>query len=72
MTRTPVQSTTLASIGYDPKQRLLEIEFRRGGVYHYRHVPPNLYQGLMKSTSKGAYFASQIKPVFPWSKLQEP
>ena len=69
MTRVPVTSSNLASVGYDPKLRLLEVEFRHGGVYQYKHVPPNLHAGLLRAASKGSYFAAQIKPVFPFVKI---
>jgi len=69
MTRVIVRSSNLAAVGYDPKQRLLEVEFRHGGVYQYKHVPPDLHRGLMSAPSIGSYFAAQIKPVFPWVKV---
>ena len=33
MERLPVSSSAIQSIGYDPEQQLLEIEFQRGAVY---------------------------------------
>lgn len=33
MVRTPVASSALASVGYDPSTQTLEVEFRSGRVY---------------------------------------
>ncbi len=39
MDRTSVQSTTLASVGYDVGTHVLELEFRSGEIYRYAAVP---------------------------------
>jgi hypothetical protein len=44
MERTPVTSTDILSVGYDPDQELLEVEFIRGAVYQYSGVPVGVYQ----------------------------
>src|SRR5690606_37210664 len=54
--RIPVVSSNIASVGYDAKKKLLEIEFHHGAVYQYFDVPENVYEELMGSTSLGAYF----------------
>ena len=46
MERRAVRSTNVASVGYDPKSMVLEIEFKRGGVYQYSGVPEKRYQGV--------------------------
>jgi hypothetical protein len=61
MKRTTVSSTNLASVGYDPISRVLEIAFHSGGVYRYSNVPESIYQGLLRANSKGTYFNSYIK-----------
>jgi len=57
----PVSSSNLRSVGYDPKTRVLEIEFHSGGIYQYSGVPESEYNALMNATSKGSYFAHNIK-----------
>ena len=69
MTRQPVVSSNLASVDYNPKTRTLEIEFKSGGVYAYSNVPESVYSGLMSAGSKGKYFASVIKDVYPYVKV---
>jgi hypothetical protein len=59
--RTPVRSSALRSVGYDPKQRVLEIEFIQGAVYRYFDVPPKVYRGLMAAESHGRYFNQHVR-----------
>jgi hypothetical protein len=61
MDRTPVTSSTIASIGYDPAQEVLEVEFLDGSVYHYFGVPEILYRGLMAASSHGSYLDAHVK-----------
>ena len=69
MNRTPVTSTDITSIGYDPQTRTLEIEFRTGAVYRYTEVPPEEHAGLMASPSKGNYHAIHIRGIYDYRKL---
>lgn len=61
MERTSVSSSNLRSVGYDPDEETLEIEFHNGGVYQYFNVPHHRYDGLMSASSKGSYFDAYIK-----------
>lgn len=61
MERIPVQSSNLASVGYDPQNSILEIEFNNGSIYQYTGVPQEVYEGLMNADSKGSYFHYNIK-----------
>lgn len=70
MERVPVQSSNLASVGYDPKTSTLEIEFHDGGIYQYSGVPPEVHQGLMNAASKGSYLDQNIKKAgYPYKKV---
>lgn len=69
MRRKPVSSSSVASVGYDPKSQTLEIEFTSGSVYDYSEVPPEVFQGLMKAPSKGRYFANEIRGQYPSSRV---
>jgi len=61
MKRESVESSNLASIGYDADQEILEIEFNHGGIYQYLQVPESVYKGLIDASSKGQYFDRNIK-----------
>ena len=69
MNRTPVSSSNLRSIGYDPNTRTLEIEFHDGGIYQYFEVPTEIHDALMSASSHGKYFAANIKNSFGWQKI---
>lgn len=56
-----VESTMLHAVGYDPEVRVLEVIFNTGGIYFYRDVPPDVYEGLMQADSKGQYFQEVIR-----------
>lgn len=61
MQRTPVSSSSLRSVGYDPRMQTLEAEFVGGGVYQYFGVPEHVFLGLLSAPSHGEYFDQHIK-----------
>lgn len=61
MDRTRVESSNLASVGYDNDNNILEVEFHHGGVYQYFEVPSSVYTGLMEADSKGKFFDQHVK-----------
>lgn len=67
--RTPVKSSNLASVGYNAKARVLEIEFRHGGVYRYFDVPGEIFSALMAAESKGRFFSANIRRRFRFEKV---
>ena len=69
MDRTPVSSSNLASIGYDPSTKTLEIEFNDGALYQYDDVPESEYTGLMGASSHGKYFHRNIKSRYRYRRI---
>ena len=70
MDRETVQSSNIASVGYDLSSSTLEIEFESGGIYQYSGVPQDVYKGLMSAESKGKYFHQNIKNGgYPYNKI---
>jgi hypothetical protein len=61
MERIRVESGSLAAVGYDEAERVLEIEFQHGGVYVYENVPKGVYEELLAADSKGRYFLDSIR-----------
>lgn len=61
MERQSVESSNLASVGYDAQTQMLEVEFNHGGVYQYFNVPKSKHEGLMNASSHGQYFDRNIK-----------
>lgn len=69
MIRTSVRSSELKSIGYSPKERILEVEFNSGGVYQYDFVPFEIHNALMSAQSHGKYFNGHIKGKYHSRKI---
>ena len=69
MQRESVNSSNLASVGYDEKTQILEIEFNHGGVYEYYDVPKEEYKALMNADSHGKYFSANIRNDYNCKKL---
>ena len=65
MRRKHLDSTAIASAGYDPATALLELEFTSGEVYQYFAVPNAVYGGLVGADSAGRYFRDHIRDVYP-------
>jgi len=68
--RIPVDSSNLASVGYNPWTGVLEIEFHGGRVYQYFGVPLAVYLGLMGADSHGKFFHSCIRNSFQFRRVR--
>ena len=62
--RKPVESSVLASVGYDAGKRVLEIEFHSGAIYRYLEVPEEIHRRLLAAESKGHFFGANIRDKF--------
>lgn len=65
-----VESSLLAKLDYDNRQRVLQTEFRDGSIYQYAGVPLETYQELLQTESKGAYFNHRVRRFFPYVMLR--
>ena len=70
MHRERVDSSSLNSLGYDARKRLLEVEFRNGGVYRYLDVPEDEYEALKGADSLGRHLNQEIKPFYSVIKVR--
>lgn len=66
MTRNPVKSSMINSIGYDPDEMDLEIEFISGKTVTYHNVPVEVYYQLMETSSKGKFFHALIRDIYDY------
>lgn len=75
MIRTPVESSNIASIGYDPASRVLEVQFKSGGkpgsIYRYADVPADEHAALMAAESPGSHFSSNIRGAYKSTRVEE-
>jgi hypothetical protein len=62
MDHIPVESSNIASIGYEPE--VLEVTFKSGDTFRYPGVPEELAGAFMNSDSKGQFFARFIRPMY--------
>lgn len=64
-----VESSTIASVGYDLTRRVLQLEFCNRALYHYFGVPAAVLEALLGSPSKGSYFNRAIRGRFPYVRV---
>jgi hypothetical protein len=69
MKRTAVDSSMMASVGYDRARKTLEIEFQTGDVYEYLDVPHDVFRALLDATSKGRFFHAEIDGVYGFMQV---
>ncbi|HEY1494302.1 MAG TPA: KTSC domain-containing protein [Candidatus Solibacter sp.] len=68
---TAVESTALATVGYEEDGGLLQLEFRSRAIYQYFGVPVAVHEGLLQASSKGRYFNQAIRGRFPYGPLPQ-
>jgi hypothetical protein len=76
MSRTPVKSSNIKSIGYDQAAETLEVEFSGERIYQYFGVPQDLHSDLMKARSHGGFLyanisSRQLVPPFRYEKVRD-
>ena len=71
MHRTPVQSSSIKSVGFDRHHHTLVIEFLHGGTYEYAEVPEHVFHELLHAESKGRYFLEHIRDNFSYARVGE-
>ena len=64
MRRQLVNSSSLRSLGYDPRSQTLEVEFHSTGVYQYFGVPRTVLEEMLAQHSLGTYFNAEIRDVY--------
>jgi hypothetical protein len=66
----PIASTNIAEAGYDPATSTLRVRFMGGGLYDHYMVPEEVWAGLRTAASAGRYYATIIKNVFPYERVE--
>ena len=78
MNRTAVDSSLLASHGWepsaeDPNVGTMEVQFLKdSSVYTYPQVPKSVWEGLKSAESAGKYFLANIRHKYGGQKVQPP
>jgi hypothetical protein len=71
MKRTPIESSMIHDVGYDPETKTLEIGFNSGTVYQYFDVEKEDFDGLMKVPSAGQCFLNDIEPFYACIQVRQ-
>jgi hypothetical protein len=66
---TNIQSSYFKKIGYDPSERIFQVEFNGGEIYQYFNVPIILNEKFLLATSKGKFFIKHIRESFKFQKM---
>ena len=70
--RQKVESSQIESVGYDEKNKTLEVEFKNGGaVYQYYIVDSATYEEMLAAESKGKFLGQKIKGNFAYMKIDK-
>lgn len=66
----PVESSSVAAVGYDERTRRLFVRFRTSPrLYAYSGVPPRVIAELERAESTGRFVNALIKPGYAVRKL---
>ncbi len=71
---TSVSSSQIEAIGYDEASKTLAVQFRKGAIYHYENVTPELYKSFSTADSLGKFFGANIKAhpqQYPFQKVPQ-
>jgi hypothetical protein len=68
MKRKTVKSSNIKSVGYDIKNKILELEFNNEVVYYYKDVGAVTTLEFIFAESLGKYFAQNIKSKYKYMK----
>lgn len=62
---TPLKSSTIAAVGYDPGRQVMTVQFNsRPEPYDFHGVPPELHEQFMAAPSPGSFFHQNFRGKF--------
>ena len=70
MDRKKVISSSIRSIGYDERNRVLEVEFNDGRVNQYSAVSAEVHRRLISAPSIVSYFRDNVEESFTAKRLR--
>lgn len=66
----PVTSSQIAGMGYNPEAKVLRVVFKSSGaVYDYQNVPQEIYDGALAADSVGRFLNANVVKKFLHHKL---
>lgn len=70
MERKKVSSSSIRSVGYDDRNRVLEVEFSDGRVTQYSGVTAEVHRRLMNAPSMVSYFRDNVEESFTAKRVK--
>ena len=70
MERKKVSSSSIRSVGYDDRNRVLEVEFSDGRVIQYSGVSAEVHRRLISAPSLVSYFRDNIEESFTARRIK--
>lgn len=67
---TPVTSSALKAIGYDPATKTMHVEFPTGVRWTYAGVPQEEFDAVKDADSVGRAFGQRIKGLYQGAKVE--
>jgi hypothetical protein len=67
-----VESSTIKKIGYSYPDKKLIVEFKSGGIYHYKEVPEEIFEELKTCESIGKFLNENIKKKYEFEAVYLP
>lgn len=65
----PVESESVAAIGYDEATDELYVRFHDSGTYVYADVPRDVFDDFARADSKGSFLNQVLKPRFSYRRV---
>lgn len=60
------ESPNIERTRYYAAERILEIEFKGGNIYHYKEVPLELWRELINAVSIGSFMKNKVKGYYSY------
>lgn len=70
MERKKVSSSSIRSVGFDERNRVLEVEFSDGRVVQYSGVSAEVHRRLVSSPSIVSYFRDNVEESFTAKRVK--
>jgi len=66
-----VESTYLASVGYDEKTSTIAVRFTDGAVIHFHKVSPRTYRAIVFAKSPGEKFTELVRDKYEFTVVKQ-
>lgn len=64
-----IQSSMISHVGYNRKNKTLQLVYTSGSIYNYNNVEEKVYKGLLTAKSKGKYIHNIILNKYKYTQV---